>query len=269
MKKATTKKSSLVKARSWQIAIIVTMIVSGSASQASAFNLGQVVGDIRQQANSLIDQIRNNPAISSILKEVNNITNLFGPEIQKITNISQEDLDKIKGVLGQLSPSETKEAVDNKKATPESAPTTLNQGKTALAASELAADRELSLAAQKIRKKNIEEVSQISDSTNSEVYESQTSAKQAQSANSSQDILKLLAKQSSNQSAILAAQVRLLALQNNNTQDLKTQMAVMNQANASFERRQEGEVQKKIIEQHEASVSTVKNKVRSYLQEGY
>jgi hypothetical protein len=103
----------------------------------------------------------------------------------------------------------------------------------------------------------------------SEIYESQASAEQAQSASSSQDILKLLAKQSSNQSAILAAQVRLLALQNNNAQDLKTQMAVMNQANASFERRQEGEVQKKIIEQHEASVSTVKNKVRSYLQEGY
>ncbi len=269
MKKATNKKSSAAKSRFWQVVISATIIINGSANQANALNLVKFVGEIRQGANSFIDQIRNNPTISSILKQANQITTLFGPEIKKITNISQADFDKIQGVLGQISPKEAKEAIDNRQATPETAPTTLHQGKSSLAASELAADRELGLEAQKIRKQNIEEAAQLSDSTNSEVVASQASAQEAQSANSSQDILKILSKQSSNQTAILAAQARLLALQNNNMQDLKTQMAVVNQANASFERRQEGEVQKKIIEQQETSAATIQNKVRSYVQEGY
>jgi hypothetical protein len=269
MKKSTNKKSSSVKSRFWQMVIIVTMIVGGSATQASAFDLGKFVGEIRQGANSFLDQIRNNPTISSILKQVNEITTLFGPEIQKITNISQADFDKLQGVLGQMSPREAKEAIDNKKTTPEAAPTTLHHGKSSLAASELAADRELGLAAQKIRKQNIEEAAQLSDGANSEAAASQNSAQESQSANSSQDVLKILSRQSSNQSAIMAAQARLLALQHSNMQDLKTQMAVINQANASFERRQEGEVQKKIIEQQETSAAAIQNKVRSYVQEGY
>jgi hypothetical protein len=263
------KKISPAKAHFWQIVIIATTIISGSATQASAFTLGGIVGEIRQGANSFINQIRNNPTISSVLKQVNEITTLFGPEIQKITNISQADFDKIQGALGQLSPRAAKEAVDNKKTTPEAAPTTLNNGKSSLAASELAADRELGLEAQKIRKQNIEEAAQLSDGANSEAAASQASAQESQSAKSSQDILKILSKQSSNQTVILAAQARLLALQNNNMQDVKTQMAVINQANASFERRQEGEVQKKIIDQNESYAAAIQNKVRSYVQEGY
>jgi hypothetical protein len=263
------KKTSATKARFWQIVIITITIISGSATPSSAFTLGGIVKEIKQSANSLIDQVRNAPGISDVLKKVNEITTLFGPEIQKITNISQADFDKIQGVLGQLSPSAAKEAIDNKKATPESAPTTLHQGKSSLAASELAANQELSLEAQKIRKQNIEEAAQLSDNANSELAASQASAQEAQSANSSQDILKLLSKQSSNQTAILAAQARLIALQNNNMQDLKTQMAVVNQANASFERRQEGEVQKKIIDQQESAAAAIKNKVRSYVQTEY
>jgi hypothetical protein len=263
------KKLSPTKARFWQIVIIATTIITGSAHQASALDLGKIVGEIRQGANSFINQIRNNPTISSVLKQVNEITTLFGPEIQKITNISQADFDKIQGVLGQLSPREAKEAVDNKKTTPEAAPTTLHHGKSSLAASELAADRELGLEAQKIRKQNIEEAAQLADGANSEAVASQASAQESQSAKSSQDILKILSKQSSNQTVILAAQARLLALQNNNMQDVKTQMAVINQANASFERRQEGEVQKKIIDQNESYAAAIQNKVRSYVQEGY
>jgi hypothetical protein len=263
------KKIPPTKARFWQVVIVVVTIISGSATQASAFDLKKIVGDIRQEANSIINQIRKNPGISEVLKKVNEITDLFGPEIQKITNISQADFDKIQGVLGQLSPSAAKEAIDNKKTTPESAPTTLHQGKSSLVASELAANQELSLEAQKIRKQNIEEAAQLSDSAISEAALSQASAEESQAANSSQDILKILTKQSSNQTAVLAAQARLLALQHNNMQDVKTQMAVINQANASFERRQEGEVQKKIIEQQETSAAAIRNKVRSYLQEGY
>jgi hypothetical protein len=263
------KKTSSTKARFWQIVIITTTIISGSATPSSAFTLGGIVKEIKQGANSLIDQIRNAPGISDVLKKANEITTLFGPEIQKITNISQADFNKIQGVLGQLSPSAAKEAIDNKKTSPEAAPTTVHQGKGALAASELAADQELGLEAQKIRKQNIEEAAQLADGANTAAAASENSAQESQSANSSQNILKLLSKQSGNQAAILAAQTRLLALQHNNMQDVKTQMAVVNQANASFERRQEGEVQKKIIDQNESYAAAIQNKVRSYVQEGY
>jgi hypothetical protein len=76
--------------------------------------------------------------------------------------------------------------------------------------------------------------------------------------------LKILAGQQSNQAAINAAQVRLAALQNANLQAIKTQLAISNQANASFERRQQGDNQQKTLREQEKNLLTIQNIIRNY-----
>jgi hypothetical protein len=73
-----------------------------------------------------------------------------------------------------------------------------------------------------------------------------------------------LANQNSSQAAINAAQLRLLALQNNNLQVIKTQLAVANQANASNESRMQGETQRRVLQEDDKSIAILEEAKLKY-----
>ncbi len=250
------------------------LLIGGTAQQSSTINLNptQLLGNLkngvdslRKGADNLINQFRNDPTISQILGSLNQVTSIFLPEIQKFTGLSSEDLNKAKGILNILSPSEAKKAIEEQKAKAKTNSTITNSDHTvALSGSQSTSNNVLSKEAQEADKKVLDEISDLVKSTQDLSENTSDSANSAQEANSSQDILKILASQSSNQTAINAAQVRLAALQNANLQAIKTQLAITNQANASFERRQQGDNQQKTLREQEKNLLTIQNIIRNY-----
>jgi hypothetical protein len=183
---------------------------------------------------------------------------MFLPEIQKFTGLSTEDLNKAKEIFNVLAPSETKKAIEEQKAKTNS--TVTNPDHTvALSGSQSTSNNVLSKEGQEADKKVLDEISDLVKGAQELSENTSDSAESAQSANSSQDVLKILAGQQSNQAAINAAQVRLAALQ-----AIKTQLAISNQANASFERRQQGDNQQKTLREQEKNLLTIQNIIRNY-----
>jgi hypothetical protein len=267
MKKNAKPKPSKAKSKIWGTVLIATLLVGGTAQQAQAIDITKAFGDLRKSADSLLYQFKSNPTVSSILGVVNQITSTFSTEIQRFTNISNEDLNKIKGVLGVLAPSETKKAIAQKQPPANTIPGVTAENQAALGTTTSTADSALSKEAQEADKKSLEEGSDMVKSAENIASDSADNAKAAQQANSSQDVLKILASQQSNQAAINAAQLRLAALQNTNLQAIKTQLAVANQANASFESRLQGEAQAKALKEREKITDiaiTTKDKYRSF-----
>jgi hypothetical protein len=263
-KKTTNKKSSKIKSRLLGVALVTTLLVGGTASQSNAFELQKIVGDLRKGADSLLYQFKNNPTVSSILGGLNQITDIFSSEIQRFTNISNADLNKIKGVLGVLAPSETKKAIEKQQNENTSIPGVTPENQASLGATTAAASSTLSIEGQKIDKKSLEESSKLVEKSEDLAADSADNADAAQQASSSQDILKLLASQSSSQAAINTANLRLAALQNANLQAIKTQLAISNQANASFEGRQQGEAQQKALKEREKAMAVLIQNQKRY-----
>lgn len=263
MKKNAKKKRFSLKLRSWRVAIITTFAIGVLSPTAHALDLGKTISDFRKGANSLIEDFKNNPTVGKIVGELNNISILFMPEIQRITNLSNADADKIKGVLGQLTPTEAKKAVKDQEEAG-TATNTAADSKVTRAVTEVAVQRGLSKEAQETNKKVLEEVSGLVEDSEYEASESLSMADEAQSFSSSQDVLKALSRQTSNQTALTAAQVRIAAYQNTNLQEIKTQLAVSNQANSSSEKRQEGKAQEEQIAKYAKSMSIIANKIDLY-----
>jgi hypothetical protein len=265
--KANTKKtaSKKVKSKILGVALITALLLGGTASQASAaFNPLQFIGDLKKKADSFLYSIKSDPAISKILGEINQVATIFLPQIQQFTNISNADINKVKGVLNILAPTETQRAIDEKEKASQSPSTASSQSQAARAATSTASDNVLSKEGQELDQKNLSEISDLVTASGEAASSSSESADAAQEASSSQDILKILANQNSSQAAINAAQLRLLALQNNNLQTIKTQLAVANQANASNESRAQSETQEKILKLQEQTLANIQEMVKRY-----
>ena len=272
IQKTTKKKSGKMKSRILSVALITTLLVGGTAAQSNALDLGKTIGDVgktignlRKSADSLIYKFKSDPTISSILGVLNQVTTLFGSEIQRFTNISNADLNKVRGVLGVLAPNQTEAAIDKQnKDNPvaQGMPITTSQSIAAVASSTTAANTVLSKEGQTADKETLEQISKIVEDAGSVSTDSSDNADAAQQASSSQDVLKILASQASNQAAINVAQLRLAALQNNNLQAIKTQLAVANQANASIESRLQSEHQQRILE-YEARMAASAKRIKA------
>lgn len=265
MKTKSKKNLTKAKSRILMTALISTLILSGAASQASAsFNPLQFIGDLKKKADSFLYSIKSDPTISKILGDINQVATIFLPQIQQFTNMSNADINKVKGVLNVLAPSETQRAIDEKEKESKSPSVISSQSQASRAATSTAADTVLSKEAQELDQKNLSEISDLVQKSGEAASASSESADAAQQASSSQDVLKILASQNSSQAAINAAQLRLLALQNNNLQAIKTQLAVANQANASTESRIQGETQEKILREQEKVLSNFREMERRY-----
>jgi hypothetical protein len=265
MKKTSKEKSPKVKSRILIAALISAILLGGTASQSSAaFNPLQFVGDLKKKADSFLYSIKTDPTISKILGNINQVATIFLPQIQQFTNISNADINKVKGVLNVLAPSDTQKAIDEKEKESKSPSVISSQSQASRAATSTASDTVLSKEAQELDQQNLSEISNLVEEAGTAALASSESADAAQEASSSQDVLKILASQNSRQAAINAAQLRLVALQNNNLQAIKTQLAVANQANASTESKIQGETQEKILRAQERVVSNFREMERRY-----
>lgn len=260
------KKPAKAKSRILIVALISAILVGGTASQASAiaFNPLQFIGDLKKKADSFLYSIKNDPAISKILGEINEVTSIFLPQIQRFTNLSNADINKVKGVLNVLAPSATQKKIDEKEKASKSPSVIPSEQQASRAATSTASESVLSKEAQELDKKNLSEISDLVQESGDAASVSSESADAAQQAESSQDVLKILSSQNSNQAAIQAAQLRLLALQNNNLQAIKTQLAVANQANASNESRMQGETQRRILQDDSKSIAAMEEAIIKY-----
>jgi hypothetical protein len=254
-RKITKKKSAKVKSRILGVVLITTLLVGGTASQASAFNPLQFIGDLKKKADSFLFNIKNDPTISKILGDINQVATIFLPQIQQFTNLSNADINKIKGALNVLAPSETQKAIDEKEKASKTPSVLPSKGVAAQTATSVAAESVLSKESQELEVKNLDQISKLVEESTKAAEDSAASSYTAQEVDSSQDVLKILASQNSNQSAINAAQLRLLALQNSNLQAIKVQLAVANQANANTASIAQGETQKRILQEQEKTIS--------------
>jgi hypothetical protein len=258
MKKTSKEKSPKVKSRILIAALISAILLGGTASQSSAaFNPLQFVGDLKKKADSFLYSIKTDPTISKILGNINQVATIFLPQ-------SNADINKVKGVLNVLAPSDTQKAIDEKEKAAKSPSVISSQSQASRAATSTASDAVLSKEAQELDQQNLSEISNLVEEAGKAASASSESADAAQEASSSQDVLKILASQNSRQAAINAAQLRLVALQNNNLQAIKTQLAVANQANASTESKIQGETQEKILRAQERVVSNFREMERRY-----
>jgi hypothetical protein len=265
MKIRSKTKPTKVKSRILMAALITSLLLGGTASQANAgFNPLQFIGDLKKKADSFLYSIKSDPTISKILGEINSVANILLPQIQQFTNMSNADINKVKGVLNVLAPSDTQKAIDEKEKASKTPSVISSQSQATRAATSTASETVLSKEAQELDQKNLSEISDLVKESGEAASASSESADAAQEASSSQDVLKILANQNSSQAAIHSAQLRLLALQNNNLQAIKTQLAVANQANANNESRAQGETQEKILKSQEQIISQLKEMEKRY-----
>jgi hypothetical protein len=259
MEKVKKNNRSAKKSRLWIIGIVTTLMIGGFSSNAHAIDIGKFT-------SSLLTQLKSNSVISGIAGELNRISGMFLPAVKNFTGLTDADIGTIRGVLGQIAPSDAKKEIDNKTDPNNPLATVAKQGHTSVAVSGSVADQVLSKEAQEANKKSTDEVTTLVENSETVAVEATDNAATAQDLSSSQDVLKILSKQSSGQSSLLAAQIRIAAFQNSNLQEIKTQLAASNLANSSSAERVVGEQQEKLVKENQKTTSFSKNKLLSYVQ---
>ena len=194
-------------------------------------------GAVNANAATLQDLQKLLSDVGTVINAVSQITTIaesFSNIITSFSNIT--DVKSLTGALGQFSPIETIGATN--KPTPNDLAGLTTNGIAEKAIASLAANQVLSKPAQEANKKikdDILKLDQAAAKVSDQVF---FDARDAQKSDSSQNILKMISSQLSGQADIHAAQVRLLALQNNSNQELLTQLAAANAVNASSESRE-------------------------------
>jgi hypothetical protein len=263
MSKKTIKSKSHLKAKAIAVGMLSTVLLVVAAPSARAINNVFSGGTLSSSANKLVEDFKNNSIIKNIVDLYNQIPTQLLPAIQKITGISSGDFQKITGVMGLLTPTESKQAIDDKGSTTQ---VVSKEGQAAAVNAQTAADAGIGKEAQEADKKDLEDASNLSDGGENAATESHDIASTAQKETSSQNILKLLATQHSNQSLINASQLRIGALNNKNLQAIKAQLAISNQSSASQQRIQLSKSQQESLQKERQDNATITNRYRSYDQ---
>lgn len=202
--------------------------------------------------------------VGTVINAVSQITTIaesFSNIITSFSNIT--DVKSLTGALGQFSPLETIGATN--KPNPNDLAGLATAGIAEKATASLAANQVLSKPAQEANKKikdEIQKLDQAAAKVSDQVF---ADARDAQKSSSTQDVLKLMSYQLSGQADIHAAQVRLLALQNNSNQELLTQLAAANAVNASSESRKIAEERMKLDQKRQELNSLIKSMSTNFM----
>jgi vacuolar-type H+-ATPase subunit I/STV1 len=253
-----------IKSKFWKLSIIGILIASFSSSRALALD--------SNLANSLITQLKSNSLINGMIQELNRISNLFLPVLKGLTNLSDADIETIRGALGQIDPAEAEaklksQAVANN-------PTNLLlemsiAGAAAIGTSSLAANQVLSKAGQTEDQARLNEVTGLIDNSETAAVDAADLSAAAQSEESSQNILKAMAAQTGRVASVITANGRIQGMQNSNLQEIKTQLAALNKIHASNAELAKGQEQQAEIQQNQAVTARSRNNLRNYLQDHF
>jgi vacuolar-type H+-ATPase subunit I/STV1 len=253
-----------IKSKFWRLSIIGILIASFSSSRALALD--------SNLANSLITQLKSNSLINGAIQELNRISNLFLPVLKGLTNLSDADIETIRGALGQIDPAEAEaklksQAVANN-------PTNLLlemsiAGAAAIGTSSLAANQVLSKASQTEDQARLNEVTGLIDNSETAAVDAADLSAAAQSEESSQNILKAMAAQTGRVASVITANGRIQGMQNSNLQEIKTQLAALNKIHASNAELAKGQEQQDEIQQNQAVTARSRNNLRNYMQDHF
>jgi translation initiation factor 2B subunit (eIF-2B alpha/beta/delta family) len=221
-------------------------------------------GVIGAKATTLQDLQNLLSEVGTVINAVNQVTAIaesFSNVINNFSNIT--DLSGLRGALGQFSPIETIGAVN--KPSPNDLAGLATAGVAEAATTSLAANQVLSKPAQEATKKTKDEMQKLDQASQDASKQVIADGQSAQTASSTQNVLKLMSSQLSGQTAIQAAQVRLLTLQNNSNQELLTQLAAANTVNASSESRKIAEERMKLDQKRQELNSLIKSMSTSFM----
>jgi hypothetical protein len=246
------KRLGFPKISAWKVGLLTTIITGLFSSRVLALDV-----------TSLLQQLRNNPVLTSLVQELNKISTVFLPAIKNLIHLSDTDFNNITGVLGQMAPKETQEAVE-RTAAQSALNTSYYETIAAAVISEFTSNQALSKEAQE-KNKGIAEVNQqLVDATTNTAADSQQIALDSESAQSSQDVLKNLSKQIASGSEQTAALSKLLAAQHAKTEETQVQLAALNQSQASLLKLQAGRDQEETLSNRNTRMASAYNRMRSY-----
>lgn len=261
MSKEMKKSPLAVKPHPWKIAAIATVMIGLLSPNALAVNL-------QQWSSSLLEQLKGNGTVGGILAEFTRISQAFNDELKNITGITDAAIAQIKGELGQLDPTTAKEEIEENVGVDSPIGQTLNQGKAAAATSALAADKVLNKEAQRFDKEKLDDLLNTAEESATFANSAESIGTQAQSATSSQDVLKALAAQNNHRAKIEAAQVQMSMSVAFDLQEIKTQMAASNQSMSEMLKYQQGERQREMLIENEQTQASLREQFNNMTQSG-
>jgi hypothetical protein len=261
MKINISKYRSLPGTRLGKIAAIAALMVGLFTPQARAINL-------QQWSSSLLAQLKGNSAVGGILAEFTRISQSFQDELKNMTSVTDEAIAQIRGELGQLDPTTAKTEIEERVGADSPIGQTLNQGKAAAATSALAADKVLNKEAQRFDKEKLAGLLTTTEESAQFANNTESIGTQAQSAISSQDVLKALAAQNNHRAKIEAAQVQMSMSVASDLQEIKTQMAASNQSMSEMLKYQQGERQRQLLTENEQTQASLREQFNNMTQTG-
>jgi hypothetical protein len=256
MQENTPKKLKFWQRRPWKIGAIVTAITGLFASSSLAFTLG----DVNNWSTSVWKDLNSE---QGLLTQFRKASAEFNAEMKNFTGMSEAVVAAVTGEGGQLIPEKTKENVEKKAAADSPLGAATSQGMAAAAGSAWAANNILSDSGQKFDAARLKvAISKAQESTTTAKKINETGLA-VQSAQSSQDVLKGLAKQLGEQSKINDSQVQLLLSIASDLQKNKELGAATNNSLSEMAKHQYGERQKQIINENLQGISSAKSQYRN------
>jgi hypothetical protein len=256
MKEKTPKKSKFWSRRPWKITAIVTAITGLFASSSLAFTLG----DVNNWTTSVWKDLNSE---QGLLTQFRKASAEFNAEMKNFTGMSEAVVAAITGEGGQLIPDKTKQEVEQKAAANSPLGAATAQGVAAAAVSAKAASNILDESGQKFDSARIKAAISTAQESTATAKKVSDTGLSVQNAQSSQDVLKGLAKQLGDQSKINDAQVQLSLSIASDIQKTKEQAAATNLSLSEISKHQQGERQKQIINENRQGISSAKSQYKN------
>jgi hypothetical protein len=198
---------------------------------------------------------------SNVLKQFSIASEKLATNINNYTNIAIGDVKGLMGEWGQYDPDKLAKKVAASKSAQDYSNDVLESGR---AVNALSAGQVLSQEAQanaaKIQKENTE----LNKNTVALADDVFKLSEEAQSSQSSQEILKKVARQLSRQTDVSASLMQMSVLNANSNQELKMQTAAINQGIASNLEQEQGKNQKESIKEMSESLALIRTKLNNF-----
>jgi hypothetical protein len=233
---------SFGKLRSWKVGAIAVLIFGLFSSQAKAWT------------NPFLDQLI---GTGGLLEQLTKISEAFNKELRNITGITNEAIAQITGELGYFDPDKAPDKIEPPATLADPLQGVINTGMSEIATSRQAGSRILSSATQKFDKDRITNLTTAAKESVTLATEVDTVGTGAQNQQSSQEILKAMAKQNINISKIMADNVQMSLAGATDSQQSKMQLAALNQVMATVAEQGRSARQNQILQENKASLAAI------------
>jgi flagellin-specific chaperone FliS len=217
-----------------------------------------ILGTLSANA-SLLDELKQ--FNTNVLKQFSIASEALATNINNYTNIAIGDVKDLVGQWGQYDPTQLVKKIADSKSPQDYSSDVLETGR---AVNALSAGQVLSKEAQENAAQIQKENTELNSNTVALADDVFNLGEEAQLSQSSQEILKKIARQMSGQTDINASLMQMSVLNANSNQELKMQTAAINQGIASNLEQEQGKNQKESIKELRESLSQVRNQWNNF-----